>query len=65
MKPDYGERAENAAEEHLREQREEIAAETKGMATAYNALQPLSEYARRRALEWLTKVLSTYPEPPF
>jgi hypothetical protein len=62
MKP---ERPENAAEEHLREQREEIATETRGMAAAYNALQPLSESGRKRALDWLSKTLNYYEKPPF
>jgi hypothetical protein len=59
-------RSNTPAEEHLREQREEIAAETRAMASAYNALQDtLAGYARERVLDWLAKVLDTRPDPPF
>jgi hypothetical protein len=49
--------AESPADEHLREQREEVAIETAAMAAAYNALQPLGEEARYRAVIWLTQAL--------
>jgi len=57
---------ETPAEEHLREQREEIAAETAAMAAAYNALQELGEESRYRALAWLHRALDLPgKEPPF
>ena len=65
MRTDREYAAETPADVHLREQREEIATETAGMAAAYNALQPLGEGARTRALNWLQRVLDPRSEPPF
>jgi hypothetical protein len=57
--------AESPADEHLREQREEVAIETTAMAAAYNALQPLGPYARARALHWLARALESSVDVPF
>jgi hypothetical protein len=56
---------ETPPEEHLREQRDEVATETTAMACAYNNLQPLGYDARVRALYWLARALEVRVDPPF
>jgi hypothetical protein len=57
--------AESPADTLLREQREEVRAETAAMAAAYDVLQPLGEEARHRALRWLWMALDLSPRVPF
>jgi hypothetical protein len=42
---------------------EAVRAETAGMATAFNALQPLDHNGRRRALRWLAESLDDIEVP--
>jgi hypothetical protein len=45
------------ADERQREEREAIAVETTAMSVAFNALQPLGEEGRYRAVIWLARAL--------
>jgi 2-hydroxychromene-2-carboxylate isomerase len=49
-------------EERQRKERTEIGAETAGMTLAFNALQPLGDEARYRAVIWLAQALDL-PSP--
>lgn len=54
------------AEEREQEERDAIRVETNALAVAFNALQPLGEEARYRALSWLRRALDLpSKEPPF